>query len=106
MDTRLKFAFSVLESSAGLIDVFRFQREEAWHSSNPYSAQIGRGMFRFNGSEVEVNEVCDSGWKYLLPSPDVILYEAVGEIPSLKELTELIRESKNVSDRFIWKGLY
>ena len=106
IQAKLKFAYNCLESNIGMIDVFRYQYEENWNSKNPYSCQIGQGMFLYNDREVIVNDRCDSGWKYCLPNSKAEIYEDVTDIPTLTMLIDVLKESKDLTGNFIWKGPY
>ena len=101
---RLEFAFSSLDTSIGPVDVFRYQSEENWDSDEPYSCQLGQGMFNYDGTTVEVNDRCDSGWKYYLPNPEPQVYGGDNDIPSLQELVEMVRKARDVSSSYEWKG--
>ncbi|MBN8549389.1 MAG: hypothetical protein J0M12_08755 [Deltaproteobacteria bacterium] len=102
-DGQLKFHFSVLETNLGRVDVFRYQRREAWDSGEPASVQIGQGMFRYGESIVQVTDLCDSGYKYVLPYPEVALY-TVASAPSLEQIVQAVKGGRNVSEDFTWQG--
>ncbi len=99
----LRFAFSALRTPIGLVDVFRFQRKDAWDSDQPMSAAFGQGMFKYEGSNIQASDICDSGYKYVLPDPTPQLY-TVKTAPPLLEIVNAVHSASNVSNNYSWEG--
>lgn len=97
----IKFGFSAIQTDIGFIDILRFQSKDRWELGVPWSAMIGQGMFKYEGSIIHVNDLCNTGYKFILPDPTPHLY-TVKSSPSLGEVVIEIKNGKNVSDQYKW----